>query len=265
NDGILEAFPIWSDITTFDGKPWQGIVDVISGGFPCQDISSAGKGAGIEGERSGLWTEMARIIGEVRPSYVFVENSPMLVSRGLTRVISDLAQMGYDAQWARFSASNFGAPHIRDRIWIVAHSQSIGCEEDGLPIGAEQEKSMFGINGKDVANPKSIRLEQAWKCKPSPKKRLTGCGHELSDSNRERCKQVEQRVFSRTQREGASDPSQHSSFARGREWWAIEPELGRVADGVANRVDRLKAIGNGQVSIVAKCAFEFLIESGAEG
>ncbi|EPF6351342.1 DNA cytosine methyltransferase [Acinetobacter baumannii] len=258
NDGILEAFPIWSDITTFDGKPWQGIVDVISGGFPCQDISSAGKGAGIEGERSGLWTEMARIIGEVRPRYVFVENSPMLVSRGLTRVISDLAKMGYDAQWARFSASNFGAPHIRDRIWIVAHSQSIGCEEDGLPIGAEQEKSMFGINGKDVANPKSIRLEQAWKCKPSSEKRLTGCGHELSDSNRERCKQVEQRVFSRTQREGASDPSQHSSFARGWEWWAIEPELGRVADGVANRVDRLKAIGNGQVSIVAKCAFEFL-------
>lgn len=258
NDGILEAFPIWSDITTFDGKPWQGIVDVISGGFPCQDISSAGKGAGIEGERSGLWTEMARIIGEVRPSYVFVENSPMLVSRGLTRVISDLAKMGYDAQWARFSASNFGAPHIRDRIWIVAHSQSIGCEEDGLPIGAEQEKSTFGINGKDVANPKSIRLEQAWKCKPSSEKRLTGCGHELSDSNRERCKQVEQRVFSRTQREGASDPSQHSSFARGWEWWAIEPELGRVADGVANRVDRLKVIGNGQVSIVAKCAFEFL-------
>ncbi|MDO7394671.1 DNA cytosine methyltransferase [Acinetobacter baumannii] len=258
NDGILEAFPIWSDITTFDGKPWQGIVDVISGGFPCQDISSAGKGAGIEGERSGLWSEMARIIGEVRPRYVFVENSPMLVSRGLTRVISDLAKMGYDAQWARFSASNFGAPHIRDRIWIVAYSQSIGCEENGLPIGAEQEKSMFGINGKDVANPKSIRLEQAWKCKPSSEKRLTGCGHELSDSNRERCKQVEQRVFSRTQREGASDPSQHSSFARGWEWWAIEPELGRVADGVAHRVDRLKAIGNGQVPEVARSAFEIL-------
>ncbi|EPU5470986.1 DNA cytosine methyltransferase [Acinetobacter baumannii] len=258
NDGILEAFPIWSDITTFDGKPWQGIVDVISGGFPCQDISSAGKGAGIEGERSGLWSEMARIIGEVRPRYVFVENSPMLVSRGLTRVISDLAKMGYDAQWARFSASNFGAPHIRDRIWIVAHSQSIGCKTNGLSIGTQQEKSLSGINGKDVANPKSIRLEQTRECKSSSEKWLAGCGHELSDTNCERCKQVEQRVFSRTQREGASDPSQYSSFARGWEWWAIEPELGRVADGVANRVDRLKAIGNGQVSIVAKCAFEYL-------
>lgn len=293
NDGILEAFPIWSDITSFDGKPWRGIVDVISGGFPCQDISSAGKGAGIEGERSGLWAEMARIIGEVRPSYVFVENSPMLVSRGLTRVISDLAKMGYDAQWARFSASNFGAPHIRDRIWIVGYSRSerlntgwenngkydrhftssankntrtlantqgIGCKTNGLSIGTQQEKSLSGINGKDVVNPKSIRLEQAGKCKPSSEKRLTGCGHELSDTNCERCKQVEQRVFSRTQSKRASDPSQYSSFTRGWEWWAVEPELGRVADGVANRVDRLKAIGNGQVSIVAKCAFEFLGE-----
>lgn len=295
NDGILEAFPIWSDITTFDGKPWQGIVDVISGGFPCQDISSAGKGAGIEGERSGLWSEMARIIGEVRPRYVFVENSPMLVSRGLTRVISDLAKMGYDAQWARFSASNFGAPHIRDRIWIVAYArcqrgeagasqtlrskseipkwtntnnmgsnisntQSFGCQKNGLPFGAKQEKSMFGINSKDVANTKSIRLEQTRECKSSSEKWLAGCGHELSDTNCERCKQVEQRVFSRTQREGTSDPSQHSSFARRGEWWAIEPELGRVADGVAHRVDRLKAIGNGQVSIVAKSAFEFLGE-----
>ncbi|MDC4371710.1 DNA cytosine methyltransferase [Acinetobacter baumannii] len=259
NDGILEAFPIWSDITTFDGKPWQGIVDVISGGFPCQDISSAGKGAGIEGERSGLWSEMARIIGEVRPRYVFVENSPMLVSRGLTRVISDLAQMGYDAQWTRFSASNFGAPHIRDRIWIVAHSQSIGCEENGLPIGAEQEKSVFGINGENVAYTNgSANGKQYF----NAEKRRNS--HEpifdVANTNCERCKEVEQRVFSRTQREGSSDPSQHSSFARGWEWWAIEPELGRVADGVANRVDRLKAIGNGQVSIVAKSAFEFLGE-----
>lgn len=260
NDGILEAFPIWSDITSFDGKPWKGIVDVISGGFPCQDISSAGKGAGIEGERSGLWAEMARIIGEVRPKYVFVENSPMLVSRGLTRVISDLAQMGYDAQWTRFSASNFGAPHIRDRIWIVAHAQGLGCEENGLSIRAEQEKSVFGINGKDVANPKSIGLEQARQCKSSSEKRLTGCCNELSDTNCERCKQVEQRVLNRTQSKGSSDPSQHGSFTRGWQWWATEPELGRVADGVANRVDRLKAIGNGQVSIVAKSAFEFLGE-----
>src|SRR5690625_5070782 len=99
NDRCLEPFPIWSDVETFDGKPWRGIVDVVSRGFPCQDISAAGKGAGIDGERSGLWGEMARIIREVRPRFVFVENSPVLTSRGLGRVLGDLAEMGFDAEW----------------------------------------------------------------------------------------------------------------------------------------------------------------------
>ncbi|HOR08358.1 MAG TPA: DNA cytosine methyltransferase, partial [Candidatus Fermentibacter daniensis] len=96
-DGILPRFPIWDDVRTFDGKPWRGRVDVVCGGFPCQDISAAGKGAGITGERSGLWSEMARVIGEVRPRYAFVENSPMLTVRGLGTVLRDLAAMGYDA------------------------------------------------------------------------------------------------------------------------------------------------------------------------
>src|SRR5690606_2630438 len=161
NDGILKAFPIWSDITTFDGKPWKGIIDVISGGFPCQDISSAGKGAGIDGERSGLWSEMARIISEVRPRHVFVENSPMLVSRGLTRVISDLAEMGYDAQWARFSASNFGAPHQRDRIWIVAHTQSYGFPIEDFTKRFSAQITRTGNSSQYVANTESVGLEQA--------------------------------------------------------------------------------------------------------
>ena len=99
NDGCLPPFPIWDDVQTFDGRPWRGRIDVISGGFPCQDISAAGKGAGIDGERSGMWGHMARIVGEVRPRFVFVENSPLLVGRGLARVLGDLAQMGYDARW----------------------------------------------------------------------------------------------------------------------------------------------------------------------
>lgn len=119
-DGMLERFPIWDDVRTFDGTRWRGHVDVVSGGFPCQDISSAGKGAGLDGERSGLWLEMARIIRQVRPRYVFVENSPMLTSRGLGRVLGDLATMGFDAQWGVLGAADFGAPHQRDRIWIVA-------------------------------------------------------------------------------------------------------------------------------------------------
>ena len=119
-DGFLPRFPIWDDIRTFDGKPWRGKVDVVTGGFPCQDISAAGKGVGLDGERSGLWGEMARVICEVRPSYAFIENSPMLTIRGLDRVLCDLAQMGFDAQWGVLGAADVGAKHQRDRIWIVA-------------------------------------------------------------------------------------------------------------------------------------------------
>ena len=122
-DGFLPRFPIWDDVCTFDGKPWRGKVDVISGGFPCQDISIAGGGGGLDGKRSGLWSEMARIIHEVRPSYVFVENSPMLTSRGLGRVLGDLASMGFDARWGVLGAKDVGANHKRERIWIVGKRQ----------------------------------------------------------------------------------------------------------------------------------------------
>ena len=115
-DGVLPLFPIWDDVQTFDGRPWRGIAQVVSGGFPCQDISSAGKGAGIDGERSGMWSHMARIVGEVLPQFVFVENSPLLVGRGLGLVLSDLAQMGYDAKWGIVGAHHVAAPHKRDRI-----------------------------------------------------------------------------------------------------------------------------------------------------
>lgn len=258
NDGILPAFPIWSDITTFDGRPWRGIVDVISGGFPCQDISSAGKGAGINGERSGLWSEMARIISEVRPREVWVENSPMLVSRGLARVISDLAQMGYDAHWTRFSASNFGAPHIRDRLWIVAYSQSIGCEENGLPIREKSQKSLSGVDCEYVADTKGIGLEQKRENQPSSEKWFAGSCCEFSNTKCLRCRQMEQRDISRKKSKGTSNTTEHGSFSTRGKWWSVEPRLGRVADGVAHRVDRLKAIGNGQVPVVAKSAFKYL-------
>ena len=109
NDGVLEPFPVWDDVQTFDGRPWAGTVDVVSGGFPCQDISAAGKGAGIDGARSGMWFHMARIVGEVRPSFVFVENSPMLTSRGLGRVLGDLAALGFDAEWGVLGAAAVGA------------------------------------------------------------------------------------------------------------------------------------------------------------
>jgi len=126
NDRILAPFPIWDDVCTFDGRPWRGIIDVVSGGFPCQDISAAGGGEGITGSRSGLWKEMARIVGEVRPRYVFVENSPMLTSRGLGTVLGDLAALGFDAEWGVLSAADVGAPHLRERIWVLGYSNNDG-------------------------------------------------------------------------------------------------------------------------------------------
>lgn len=129
-DGFLSRFPIWDDVRTFDGSQWRGHVDVISGGFPCADISSAGKRAGIEGSQSGLWVEMARIIREVRPRYAFVENSSALTARGLGTVLGDLAEMGMDARWGVLGADDCGFQHRRKRTWIAAYSQRCQCGEE---------------------------------------------------------------------------------------------------------------------------------------
>ncbi|MNO23670.1 Modification methylase HhaI [compost metagenome] len=120
NEGHLPPFPIWDDVRSFDGQPWRGLVDVVSGGFPCTDISPAGKKEGIEGEASGLWVEMARIIREVRPRLAFVENSSALTHRGLGRVLGDLAELGFDARWGVLGSDDIGADHQRRRTWIVA-------------------------------------------------------------------------------------------------------------------------------------------------
>ena len=236
DDGSLEPFPIWDDVRTFDGKPWRGLVDVVTGGFPCQDISAAGKGVGIDGERSGLWGEMARIIGEVGPRYALVENSPMLTSRGLGRVLGDLAEMGYDARWGVLGAVHAGAPHKRERIWIVAHSQRAErraeCEtRHGLAreVGLSQRQegpSGTGGSGEDVANANG-RDQHG-------RRRAVQVGRKWSEG------------------EAARDGDR-----RGTEW-CPEPGMGRVAHGVAHRVDRLTGIGNGQVPRVVALAWSLL-------
>ena len=151
NDGILPPFPIWDDVQTFEGKPWKGIVDVISGGFPCQDISIGGKGAGIEGERSGMWKHMARIIGEVRPKFVFVENSPMLTSRGLGTVLADLSKMGFDAEWGIVGADHAGLPHRRKRIWLLASDPKRKYVERSYKKTVLQKPGLQGIENSGVA------------------------------------------------------------------------------------------------------------------
>lgn len=155
NDGILKPFPIWSDITTFDGKPWNGIIDVISGGFPCQDISIAGKGAGIDGDQSGLWKEFKRVICEVQPEFAFIENSPMLVTRGLDRILCDLAQMGFDAQWGVISCADIGGVHKRERTWIVATNH---WSKRGKRFIQKKISRIKGIPwGKDVRSVEDLR------------------------------------------------------------------------------------------------------------
>ena len=125
-DKTLDEGVIWNDITSFDGKPWCGIVDCIIGGFPCQDISTAGKKAGIkEGNRSGLFYQYLRLIDEIRPKFVFVENvSGLLDNRAMGVVLGELAERGFDAEWGMFSAGQVGSSHQRDRVFVLAYSNS---------------------------------------------------------------------------------------------------------------------------------------------
>ena len=225
NEGLLPAFPIWDDVRTFDGRPWRGIVDVVSGGFPCQDISVAGGGAGIEGKRSGLWSEMARIVGEVRPRFVFVENSPALITRGLGRVIGDLAALGYDCRWTVLGAADVGAPHRRDRFWLVAHAD---CLRESQPERGEQAQRGRAGHG----------------------------GEKMADADSERCEELRPAAIA----SGMGQPAGCIAEIGSAAWWRVEPDVGRVADGVAARVDRLKAIGNGQVPICAATAWRILTE-----
>ena len=208
NDGLLPPFPIWDDVRTFDGTPWRGIVDVVSGGFPCQDISIAGKGAGIQGERSGLWVEMARIIGKVRPRFVFVENSPMLTARGLGTVLGDLAELGFDARWGVLSAADVGADHERKRIWIV------GFHPDESNASGEKLNERSDTH---IAKRQTSEDFKEWH----------GWEHEL----------------------GAVDVAQG---------FTTYGDALRVLHGMADRMDRLSALGNGQVPQCAAEAWRLL-------
>ena len=133
--------PCHKDVTELRGED-VGEIDVICGGFPCQDISVAGRGAGIDGNRSGLWRQYARLIGELRPRYVIVENVSALLGRGLGRVLGDLAALGYDAEWHCIPASAVGAPHQRDRVWIVAYSN---CR-NGEPVAGERPRIWSAVS-----------------------------------------------------------------------------------------------------------------------
>lgn len=142
--------PCYDDIRTLtaDALARDGItVDVICGGFPCQDVSYAGKRDGLEGARSGLWREYARLIGEIRPRFVIVENVPGLLSLGMGDVLGDLAAIGYDATWDCIPAAAVGAPHRRDRVWIVAHAAS---ERRGKKGRDSQRRAQWIAGGGEI-------------------------------------------------------------------------------------------------------------------
>lgn len=284
-DGILPRFPIWDDVRSFDGKPWRGHVDVITGGFPCQDISSAGKRAGITGERSGLWSEFARIIGEVGPAHVIVENSPDLVTRGLGVVLGDLAARGYHARWDVLGARHVGAPHRRDRIWILAHADRGG--ERVQPIDAEAPRASENARSPAHANGQRCRSGRArgpaaggagqsvQACAAEPANAAgvglqgaagteePGCRRLAAHDGRTRCgsglpahPDSDAVRLEPGGRPGARRPAEAAEPGR-LDWWGVDRFAG-VDDGVAHRMDRVRATGNGQVPAVVRLAWESL-------
>jgi DNA (cytosine-5)-methyltransferase 1 len=223
---------IYDDVRslTADRLASDGItVDVICGGFPCQDISTAGKGAGIGGERSGLWKEYARLVGELRPQFVVVENVAALLSRGLDVVLGDLASLGYDAEWHCIPASAVGAPHRRDRIWIVANP--------GRGRRSEPGKGEIQQQGRAEAVGSSQAMADA------PSKYGDGSRTRTEPSGRDES----------SDSSALSYPAHYAAIGEGigrgesAGFWWIEPDVGRVAHGIPDRTHRLKALGNAVV------------------
>ena len=268
--------PCYEDVRTLTAERLaaDGIaVDVICGGFPCQDISFAGLGAGLAGERSGMFYEIARLIGELEPGYVILENVGALLSRGLDAVLGTLASLGYDAEWHCIPASAVGAPHRRDRVWIIAYAGSKQHQSAG---NANRWTPSTGLPETTLATPKSERCGEARELCERPEEWASGSGEVLANAtrelphwSRERAKQDRSAELANggedvadandidAQRQFASfiNPEEWSqqiirslgSCRNGGKWWATEPDVGRVANGVPDRSHRLKALGNAVV------------------
>ena len=293
--------PIFDDVSNLRGEDIEETIDVICGGFPCQDISLAGKGAGLEGERSGLWTEFHRLIKEIKPKYAIIENVSALRSRGLDQVLRSLAEIGYDAEWHCITAASVGAPHRRDRIWIVAYpghrsrgnlwaseerddtQRQRSTNTDSLSGSSEQSSSVANANdsgsgtSRNGNNTKRSETIEGWEEQSlnrsggssanlahaddirSSRSGETGIRENLgkawsqftggssigyswkmANANDERLQRDVGQGEARTQGESERHTSERS-------WWAIEPDVGRVANGIPNRMDRLKQLGNAVV------------------
>jgi DNA (cytosine-5)-methyltransferase 1 len=241
-------------------------VDVLCGGFPCQDISLAGKGAGIaDGTRSGLWSEYARLIRELRPRYVVVENVAALLARGLGRVVGDLAACGYDAEWDCIPAAAVGAPHRRDRLWLVAYSsrreQGWWNESQWRPHRRDADASRHGAEGRtsDVADANGQRC--VWGGQQEPTRQQGARGDIADGGGKGRASTTSTSSDAEPVGIGlqgiifagaAARPTYRSSLRRHSGWWAVEPAICRVVDGLPNRSHRLRGLGNAIVPQIAE-------------
>jgi DNA (cytosine-5)-methyltransferase 1 len=246
-DGCLDNAPIFSDVNAFISEgyadAYKGMVGVISAGFPCQPFSVAGKKAAKDDPRN-CWPQTLDIIRRVRPRYCLLENVGGLLSRKhryFETILKDLAESGYDAWWKVISAAEVGGPHKRDRLWIVAHSNSSRKLQSE---GSKQDKWRWaGYDGEEVAHTSGIRLEEH--------------GHSQAEDAIERSKEVSDTSSSGLEGRELPIGEEEAYTTTGSTcWWDTEPRVGRVANGMAHRVDRLKALGNGQVPAVAATAFK---------
>lgn len=244
----------WRDIRTWP-QPDTERPGVICGGFPCQDISYAGRGAGLDGERSGLFFEAVRVVRELRPRVVVLENVAGLLTRGLDRVLGTLAEIGFDAEWHCLPAAAFGAPHIRDRVFVLAHSQSerqaerASCGGEVLAHAESQGRQGQRVAGEGGGEGGGEHA-RGGSCGG-------GSAKDVPDAdNAGRRRGAKQRSI------GDVEP-----LLRGKVWpvsghaWETEPDVGRVADGVSHRVDRLRGLGNAVVPQVAEWIGRRIVEA----
>lgn len=268
NDGHLPTFPIYTDVREFDGKPWRGRVDVIAGGFPCQDLSVAGKGRGLDGERSGLWWEMHRIIREVGPRYVFVENVPAISTRGLDQVLGSLADLGFDAEWGVLSAADVGAPHLRKRWWcLAADSNRSGCAQQRGAIADQTQRDAAKRGCAAHPDADCRRCEKQRDAKqPEQQRELGHKSDGLCARGRRRRPTADDAGHTEAQPGlgGAADGlaawldgAGHLQANAWSEGW--EADCPRVVHGKPKlRTKRLQALGNGQVPQCAAWAWRTL-------
>ena len=258
--------PIYEDVrnVTAERLRADGIVpDVITGGFPCQDISVAGNQAGIgEGTRSGLWSECARLLGDICPRYAIFENVTALLSgdngRWFEQVLWDISKVGYDAEWHCISASELGAHHHRDRVWIIAYPKHDGCVAEQKLRGNEKASNKRSEKKQEV--PRQSKGEGG----PSdvPSLRRSQCRSEQRHQETERNTGKEENVADTQSigiqgfRAGGEQKPLAYALKRllmriretgGYPYWQAEPSVGRVVDGIPDRAHRIKGLGNAVV------------------